>query len=203
MGRASMSEERREQIVEGLLEVMAEKGYERASVNAIAKQAGLTSGLVHYYFKTKQEILVALVDLLAQRLEARYIGCIEQAGEEPLARLDAFFDAYVGLGPGADAKAVACWVAIGAEAIRLPEVQEAYQRVLLATASRLNEHLTEALEAQGRETAQLSSLSAGLLAAVEGAYLLATAAPHLAPRGFAAPTLKQMARGLLAAQAPT
>ena len=40
---------------------MADRGYERASVTAIAKAAGLTPGLVHYHFHNKKEILLALV----------------------------------------------------------------------------------------------------------------------------------------------
>ena len=40
---------------------------------------------------------------------------------------------------------------------------------------------------------------AGLMAAIQGCYQLAVAA-HAAPRGFASPTLRRMADGLLAAQ---
>ena len=47
MARPSNTEERRQQIVQGLLRVMAERGYERASIAEIARAAGLTPGLVH------------------------------------------------------------------------------------------------------------------------------------------------------------
>ena len=56
MARPSNTEERRQQIVEGLLRVMAERGYERASIAEIAKAAGLSPGLVHYHFTEKQEL---------------------------------------------------------------------------------------------------------------------------------------------------
>jgi TetR/AcrR family transcriptional repressor of bet genes len=71
MARPSNTEERRQQIVEGLLRVMAKRGYERASIAEIAKEAGLSSGLVHYHFKDKQEILLTAVEQLAARVRTR------------------------------------------------------------------------------------------------------------------------------------
>lgn len=53
MPRPSNTAERQEQIVLGLLEVMAERGYEKASVASIARAAELSPGLVHYHFQTK------------------------------------------------------------------------------------------------------------------------------------------------------
>ena len=38
-----------------LLAVVATNGYERATIQLIAKQAGLAPGLVHYPFKDKRE----------------------------------------------------------------------------------------------------------------------------------------------------
>ena len=58
MPRPSNTDARREQIVLGLQRVMAERGYEKATVSAIAQAAGLTPGLVHYHFKNKQEMLL-------------------------------------------------------------------------------------------------------------------------------------------------
>src|SRR5215207_4597951 len=107
MARPSNSEERRGQIVDGLLEVMARQGYAQATVAAIGKAAGLTPGLLHYHFETKQDILVALVEQLTGALALRVARRLEAAGEGPRARLHAFLDAYVGLGEDADPRAVA------------------------------------------------------------------------------------------------
>ena len=57
-------EERRAQIVDGLMRVLPEHGYERASVARIAKAAGLSPGLVHHHFENKQAILLALGERL-------------------------------------------------------------------------------------------------------------------------------------------
>ena len=72
MAARTNTDERRAQIVEGLLTVMAASGYEGATIVAIGKAAGLSSGLVHYHFATKDEVLLALVDRLVVGVRVRY-----------------------------------------------------------------------------------------------------------------------------------
>jgi TetR/AcrR family transcriptional repressor of bet genes len=72
MPRPSNTAERRAQIIEGLLNVIAADGYEGATIASIAKAAGLGSGLVHYHFTTKQAILLALIERIGELIDARY-----------------------------------------------------------------------------------------------------------------------------------
>ncbi|GAA3371079.1 TetR/AcrR family transcriptional regulator [Streptomyces sannanensis] len=61
MARAK-SEERRAEILRAALEVIAERGYRGASLNAVAERVGLTQqGLLHY-FPTKETLLVAVLE---------------------------------------------------------------------------------------------------------------------------------------------
>ncbi|MBO0796804.1 MAG: TetR/AcrR family transcriptional regulator [Ktedonobacteraceae bacterium] len=55
-------EERREQIIDAALLVFAEKGFARATNREIAQRAGITSGLIYYYFKSKEELLRAALE---------------------------------------------------------------------------------------------------------------------------------------------
>jgi TetR/AcrR family transcriptional repressor of bet genes len=199
MGRSSNTAERRAQIVEGLLKVMAEQGYDGASINAIAEAAGLASGIVHYHFGSKQEILLALIEHLSERLRQRYERR-EHKASSPRARLYALLDAHVALGTDAEPLAVACWVAIGAEAVKRPEVRAAYCSALRIDLQIMEELVRGVLVDEARVQDQAKELAAGLMAAIYGCYQLAIAA-QAAPRGFAAPTLRQMADGLIAAQA--
>ena len=56
MSRPSNTEARRGQIVDAMVQVLAREGYEGASVQAVARVAGLAPGLVHYHFRRKLEI---------------------------------------------------------------------------------------------------------------------------------------------------
>ena len=48
---------RRKQIVDGLMKCMQTKPYQKISIKEIAQAAGLSHGLLHYYFSSKDEIL--------------------------------------------------------------------------------------------------------------------------------------------------
>ncbi|AGC47194.1 TetR family transcriptional regulator [Myxococcus stipitatus DSM 14675] len=193
MPRPSNTEERRQQIVLGLLRVMSERGYERASVNEIAKAAGLSPGLVHYHFSDKQEILLVLVEQLAARARERVARRVARiAPEDARGKVEAFLDAFLATGADADPSAVAGWVTISAEAIRQPEVRDAYEQVVRADL----EHL-EGLVASVVGKRRARALSVGLFAAVQGYFVLSASAPGLVPSGSAAHTVKQMAAGLL------
>jgi len=193
MPRPSNTEERRQQIVAGLLKVMSERGYERASVAEIAKAAGLGPGLVHYHFRGKQEILLTLVEQLAaqarQRVDAR-LARVKRP--DARAQVDAFLEAYLATGDDAAPSAVASWVVISAEAIRQPEVRAVYEQVVRADLKRLTS-LVAAVVGQRKAPA----LAAGLFAAVQGYFVLSASVPGLVPTGSAASTVKRMAAGLL------
>lgn len=48
-------------IIEAAYAVLAVQGFEAASIKEIAKAAGVAPGLVHYYFKNKEELLLAVL----------------------------------------------------------------------------------------------------------------------------------------------
>ncbi|MFA5453339.1 MAG: TetR/AcrR family transcriptional regulator [Candidatus Methanomethylophilaceae archaeon] len=55
-------EERKKEFIDVSIELFEEKGYENTSVDDIIKKMGVAKGLFYYYFKSKDEILYALVD---------------------------------------------------------------------------------------------------------------------------------------------
>jgi AcrR family transcriptional regulator len=73
MGRKSNADQRRSEIVWALYDCLAEQGHEKVSIKAIATRAGLPPGVIHYYFKSKEDIIAdlasALVDRYSQRLD--------------------------------------------------------------------------------------------------------------------------------------
>src|SRR5271157_715645 len=55
-------EDRREQIMEAALRVFAKKGFAEASNKDIAREAGITPGLIYHYFESKEALLKAIFD---------------------------------------------------------------------------------------------------------------------------------------------
>lgn len=197
MGRPSNTEERRAQIVDALGALMAKDGYERATIAAIAKRAGLAPGLVHYHFTDKDEILVALVQRIVAGLEARVEARLTTSAPGARAHLHALVDAHVGLGDDADPNAVATWAAVAAEAMRRAEVRALYKKAIAATLERIERLLRTALRDAGKSTRDSKAIAAALLSAIEGAYLVHVSAPGVLPRGYAAPALHALVDGIL------
>lgn len=197
MARRSNTAERRAQIVAALGRVMAERGYDGASVAAIAEAAGLTPGLVHYHFRSKQEILLALLEHLAATVRAR----VERAGgDTPRERLGRLVDAFLALDAAADAGAVACWVTLGAEALRQEEVRRLYAGATAESVEALEAAVRAVLADEGRSTREARAIAAGALAAIQGYMVTSVAVPGAVPRGSAARTLRAMVLGAVEAQ---
>ncbi len=55
-------EDRREQIMDAALRVFAKKGFANASNKDIAREAGITPGLIYHYFKSKEALLRAIFE---------------------------------------------------------------------------------------------------------------------------------------------
>jgi len=59
---ANIVEDRREQIMDAALRVFAQKGFTRATNREIAREAGVTSGLIYHYFDSKDALLKAIIE---------------------------------------------------------------------------------------------------------------------------------------------
>jgi AcrR family transcriptional regulator len=87
--KQEMIKTRRNQILLGAAEVFAEKGFHKATTKEIAKAAGISEGTIYNYFENKDEILLAMIDLLAvQSLQSLVI---DQHIEEPRQLFTAIF----------------------------------------------------------------------------------------------------------------
>jgi len=87
-------EARRQQIIDGMREVVLERGLRETRVQDVARKLGISTGLIHYHFATKEELLEVMLrenvaDLIA---EARKSLAELPRPEAQLARLfDVFY----------------------------------------------------------------------------------------------------------------
>lgn len=61
MGRNSLAEQRRTQIIEAFYSCVVKDGLARASIRKIAKQAGMQPSALHHYFKDRDEMIQEMV----------------------------------------------------------------------------------------------------------------------------------------------
>ena len=64
-------ERRRDEIALIACRVVAQHGFEQATIVRIARAAGCTTGMIAHYFDTKQDIIVAALRLILRRIEQR------------------------------------------------------------------------------------------------------------------------------------
>src|SRR2546421_12683627 len=63
--------QRRDEIALVACRVVAQHGFDGASMVRIARAAGYTTGMVAHYFDTKQQIIIAALRLILRRIEER------------------------------------------------------------------------------------------------------------------------------------
>jgi AcrR family transcriptional regulator len=74
---------RREQIAEAALDLVANQGLRRLSVAAVARRVGLVPSGIYRHFKSKDEILAAVLDRIEERLLAN-VEAARQESDDPL-----------------------------------------------------------------------------------------------------------------------
>lgn len=140
MARLSRSD-RRDTIVAAALAVARRKGLAATTVRDVAAEMGTSSGLVHHYFESMDEVLAAA---FAQVAEADLARSAEEmaAADDPVSALAAFFRTYA----PADADwAFQLWLDAWAEAARRPAIQTTSRRLNLAWQALLEQTIEDGM----------------------------------------------------------
>jgi TetR/AcrR family transcriptional regulator, transcriptional repressor for nem operon len=80
---------KRERLIAAALQLLHEQGVERTTLADIAKAADVPAGNVYYYFKTKDEVIGAVIDAHVQQIKTT-LAAIEARHRSPKSRLKAF-----------------------------------------------------------------------------------------------------------------
>ncbi len=66
-----------DKIFDAATEEFEEKGMDGARMQNIADRAGINKALLHYYFRTKDKLFMAVFDMLAEKLFKKFAGIFE------------------------------------------------------------------------------------------------------------------------------
>lgn len=80
----------RQRLIDATLTSLAQRGYHRSTLKAIAETAGVTAGLVRHHFKSKDELMVAAYRHFVDTRADAYLSAADAAGPDPVKRLEAF-----------------------------------------------------------------------------------------------------------------
>lgn len=82
---------RRDQITTATYKVVSQKGYYDFTILDVARETGLSTGLILYYFKNKQSLLINVFRETQRRVRDHLRQELEKA-QDPLSRLKIFID---------------------------------------------------------------------------------------------------------------
>jgi len=71
MPRVDVRSIRREQVIEAAASIIAEQGIQNLSLSEIENKTGMSRGQLTYYFRAKEDILLAVFDRLVERIHQR------------------------------------------------------------------------------------------------------------------------------------
>ncbi len=83
MSRLSVKSQRTVQILEALEKCLLEKSFRDTTIKDIAKMAGLTHGVLHYYFTSKKDILLKFINFKIEK----YAAYAQEIGADGIAGL--------------------------------------------------------------------------------------------------------------------
>lgn len=202
MPRPTNTTDRRAQIADALITVMSRQGYDGASVNDVARKAGLAPGLVHYHFDSKLDILVEAVRTIAARHDVVLDSALARVRGTEVRELVVFIEVHLGLGAHADPELLACWVLVIAEALREKRIRSEVETVLANLVWRVTDIVNRGNTSGVFECSDVPGAAAALIAIIQGYFAVAATARDVIPSGSAARSTLRMMEALVGTKLP-
>ena len=119
--------DRRSAIVAATVDIARRKGLASTTVRDVAAEMGTSSGLIHHYFASMDEVLAAAFEIVASQ-DLEVSAQLMAGASSPVEALRAFFRTYT---PADKDWAFQLWLDAWAEAARRPAVQATSRRLNL------------------------------------------------------------------------
>lgn len=191
--RHASSEARRAQILAAALRCFSDKGYHEATMDDLAREAGLSKGSLYWHFKSKAEVFVGLSGAYALELlqawdnlvashEGGTLELLGRVGEVSIETLTA------------QGELLRAW----ADFIVHREVQELFTGIYQETRRRLGEWIQRGIDAGELRAVDPESMAASLTALIEGLLIQAVVDPAFEPQRHWRVGWDALARGIAA-----
>jgi TetR/AcrR family transcriptional regulator, transcriptional repressor for nem operon len=89
-----MASPTKQKIVDAAMRLFAEKGYQATSIAEIARAAEANPGSIYFFFPTKQEILLAVLDTYSEGIEQMLLAPAWENVTDPIERIFALLERY-------------------------------------------------------------------------------------------------------------
>jgi AcrR family transcriptional regulator len=177
--RPDVSEERKGQIIQAATDVFTRKGFHDARMDDIVKETGLSKGALYWYFKSKEELIIAILDRIFGA-EFRRMETLDDKNLPARKCLKIFLDNFI-----ADIRAMERATPIIYEfyalAFRNKTVRTVMQRYLRAFVTIIEPIIRRGMDGGEFRTGDARQAALALGAQLEGTLLLWAYAPKMVP----------------------
>lgn len=169
MGRHSLVEKRRGEILEAFWRRGAKDGLHKASIRKIASEAGMAPGIIHHYFKSRDELVEELVSGSATEHIATFRNSLTgtETAEELIDRALEYLFGPALFNDDAGSLFYDFW----SEAKRNANIRASFSRVYQRFRAMIVEFLSETGLFRSKSAEQLEGLASMIIAMYEGSNL--------------------------------
>jgi TetR/AcrR family transcriptional repressor of bet genes len=195
--RSSIKQLRRDQLIEATIDSIARHGFRKTTLGEVARRAKLSQGIVNFYFKTKDGLLLETLEYLAEEYEATWKRAVATSGPDPVAALDAIIE--TDLGPAVcNRRKVSVWVAFWGESQSQPRFRKLCSRLSDDYLAQTREIISQIIDQSGCHQLDADAIAHGLNAMIDGLWL----SLMIDPKHFDREAAKHACRNYLASVFP-
>ncbi len=195
MSRDALKEARRVQLMEATIDCIAAHGFSDLTLADVAKGAGLSVGIVNFYFKSKDQLLIETLRHLVDDYIQQTNENIRNAGQSAAAQLDAAIESDFHR-TIANRKRVTVWYAFWGETRWRPEFLKICQEFSDNFHAETRELFARLIDEGGYQELDADIVARGFDAMIDGLWLDMLINPKSVDRDAAKRVLRTYLGGL-------
>jgi TetR/AcrR family transcriptional repressor of bet genes len=193
----AVKEVRRKQLIDATIRAIGRVVYANATLTHVASEAGLSPGIVNFYFKSKEQLLIATLEQIAEEYSAFWQAAINKGKVAPAAGLEAMIEAD--FHPTVcNVEKVSIWYAFWAEARGNPAYHDVVQRLEQDYLAQTETLCHRIIQEGGYEGVSPGDVATGLNAMIDGMWFDCL----MEPKTFNRSEAKRICRQYLASVFP-
>ena len=206
--RTASKQERQLQLIRATIRSVAKNGLADTTMSTVAREAGLSQGIINLHFQSKDRLLIETLRYIADEYKTSWEKALDGAGPSPAERLAALVEVDFNM-PVCDRNKLAVWFAFWGESKSRPTYRKLCATRDIQYRKELGDLCQLLIEEGGYHGLDAMVLATGLSAMTEGLWLDLLISPrsltreqarniclaYLAsafPRHFSVPPLREM-----------
>lgn len=195
MSRELAKEARRQQLIEATIDGIARKGFADVKIADVAEAAGLSVGIVNFYFKSKDALLIATLKHLVEDYEQHVRETLAKAGKSVAVQIDAMIEADFAR-THANRKYVTVWYAFWGETRWRPEFSKLCADLSTSFQTSTTETFRQLIDEGGYQGLDAALVARGFNAMIDGLWLDMLINPKQTDREAAKASVRTFLAGL-------